>query len=67
MTDRHQRLLWSLTPSEREIALAIREGLSNDQIARRLKKSILTFKKQITSVFQKTEATSRARLMALLH
>lgn len=60
------RLLWALTPSEREIALLIREGCSNAEIARRLKKSLLTIKKQATSVFSKLDVPSRARLIALL-
>ncbi len=60
------RLLWALTPSEREIALLIREGCSNAEIARQLKKSLLTIKKQATSVFSKLDVPSRARLIALL-
>ncbi len=61
-----QKLLWMLTPSEREIALLICEGQSNADIAKQLKKSVLTIKKQITSVFKKTEVTSRSQFMALL-
>jgi DNA-binding CsgD family transcriptional regulator len=63
---RKQKLLWMLSPSEREIALLICEGQSNAAIAKQLKKSILTIKKQITSIFKKTEVTSRAQFMALL-
>jgi DNA-binding CsgD family transcriptional regulator len=66
VTPERQRLLWALTPSEREIALLICEGCSNQEIARRLKKSLLTIKKQATSVFAKLNVPSRARLMALL-
>lgn len=62
----NQRLLWALTPSEREIALLICEGCSNAEIARRLKKSLLTIKKQATSVFSKLGVPSRARVIALL-
>ena len=61
-----QRLLWALTPSEREVALLICEGCSNDEVARRLKKSLLTTKKQLTSIYGKLKVTSRGRLMALL-
>lgn len=61
-----QRLLWALTPSERELALLICEGGSNREIARKLKKSLLTIKKQATSVFAKLSVPSRARLIALL-
>lgn len=66
VTPERQRLLWALTPSERELALLICEGCSNQEIARRLKKSLLTIKKQATSVFAKLGVPSRARLMALL-
>lgn len=34
-----QRLLWALTPSEREVALLLAEGCSNGEIVKRLKKS----------------------------
>jgi DNA-binding CsgD family transcriptional regulator len=61
-----QRLLWALTPSEREVALLICEGCSNAEVARRLKKSLLTTKKQLTSIFSKMKVRTRAKLMALL-
>jgi DNA-binding CsgD family transcriptional regulator len=61
-----QRLLWMLSPSEREIALLICEGCSNREISSRLKKSLLTTKKQATSIFAKLGVKSRARLMTLL-
>jgi len=63
---RKLKLLWVLTPSEREIALLICDGLSNATIAKQLRKSVLTIKKQITSIFKKTEVASRSKLMALL-
>lgn len=63
---RKHKLLWRLSPSEREIALLIGEGHSNAKIAKQLKKSILTIKKQITSIFKKTEVSSRAEFMARL-
>lgn len=61
-----RKLVWSLTPSEREVALLIAKGLSNEEIATQLRKSVLTIKKQITSIFQKTGTPTRARLMARL-
>ena len=61
-----QRLLWALTPSEREVALLVCEGCSNAEVARRLKKSPLTTKKQVTSIFAKLNVRTRGRLMALL-
>jgi len=66
VTPERQRLLWALTPSEREIARLICEGCSNQEIARELKKSLLTIKKQATSVFAKLDVPSRTRLIALL-
>jgi len=61
-----QRLLWALTPSEREVALLVCEGCTNEEVARRLKKSPLTTKKQVSSIFAKMKVSSRARLMALM-
>jgi DNA-binding CsgD family transcriptional regulator len=61
-----QRLLWMLSPSEREIALLICEGCSNAEISARLKKSLLTTKKQVTSIFAKLGVKTRARLMTML-
>ena len=58
--------LRDLTPREREIALLVCEGQSNAEIARRLKKSVLTIKTQLNSVFRKLGVKSRAKLMTLL-
>jgi len=60
-------LLNQLTPSERELALLVGEGLSNKEIADKLNKSILTVKKQLNSTFGKLNIGNRARLIALLH
>lgn len=60
-------LLNQLTPSERELALLVGEGLSNKEIAERLNKSVLTVKKQLNSTFGKLNISNRARLIALLH
>jgi DNA-binding CsgD family transcriptional regulator len=65
-TAERRRLLWSLTPSERELALLICEGASNAEVARRLKKSLLTVKKQATAIYAKLNVPGRARLIALL-
>lgn len=58
--------LSELTPREREIALLVAEGRSNDEIARQLSKSILTIKTQLNAVFRKLNVNRRAQLMALL-
>lgn len=62
-SQRRLRLLAELTPAERELALLVCEGLTNREIAERLRKSILTVKTQLNSVFQKLEVKSRARLI----
>lgn len=59
-------LLNQLTPSERELALLVGEGLTNKEIADRLSKSVLTVKKQLNSAFSKLNISNRARLIALL-
>lgn len=66
LSEEAKRLLWTVSPSEREIALLICEGASNAEIARRLSKSLLTIKKQVTSLLAKLNVPSRARLMARL-
>jgi DNA-binding CsgD family transcriptional regulator len=65
----HEKLLLlnQLTPSERELALLVGEGLSNREIADKLNKSVLTVKKQLNSTFGKLNISNRARLIALLH
>lgn len=60
-------ILSRLTEAEREIAVLIGEGLSNKEIADKLGKSVLTIKTQVSSIFQKLNLRSRARLIALLH
>jgi len=61
-----KRLLWALTPSEREVALLACEGGTNQELAPRVRKSVLTIKKQLTSIFAILEVPSRARLISLL-
>jgi len=61
-----QRLLWALTPSEREVALLICEGCSNDEVARRLKKEPAHDQEAAHFDLRKLKVASRGRLMALL-
>lgn len=56
----------SLTPSEREIARLVCAGHGNAEIARQLKKSVLTVKTQLNSAFRKLGVTSRTKLMTVL-
>ena len=59
-------LLGQLTVAEREIARHVSEGLGNDEIARRLRKSVKTVKGQLTSIFKKLGVNGRNRLMVRL-
>ena len=63
--DRLRRIA-RLTLREREVALLIGQGCSNEEAALRLGKSVLTVKKQLRSVYQKLSIDSRGRLIALL-
>lgn len=60
-------LLARLSGREREVAMRVREGLRNRQIAEELKRSPLTIKTQLTSIFSKLEVSSRAQAAALLN
>jgi DNA-binding CsgD family transcriptional regulator len=59
-------LLVQLTRSERIVALLVRDGLRNREIARRLGKSTHTVAKQLQTVFKKLRASNRTRLAVLL-
>lgn len=59
-------LLAGLTPSERAVALLVAEGLSNQEVADRTGKSVLTVKTQLNRVFGKLGLKSRAQLVAWL-
>ena len=60
-------LLESLSPREREIAIAVAEGLSNAEIGARLFCSEATVKTHLTRVFAKLQDTNRVRLALLVH
>jgi len=57
----------SLTPREREIALLVRTGLSNKQIARQLTVSEGTIKVHLHNVFEKLAIPNRTMLAVLAH
>lgn len=59
-------LLGKLTVAEREIARQVGEGLDNEEIARRLSKSVKTVKGQLTSIFRKLGVNGRNQLMVRL-
>jgi DNA-binding CsgD family transcriptional regulator len=64
--DRQLTVLARLTQREREVALLVRDGYTNEQIAAKLHKGLGTVKNQLQSVFTKLEIGSRAKLISLL-
>lgn len=54
-----------LTPTERELAVFLRQGLSNKELATRFSKSVDTVKAQLSSIYRKCGVTSRARFLAM--
>jgi DNA-binding CsgD family transcriptional regulator len=60
------RRIARLSLREREVALLIGQGCSNEEAANRLGKSVLTVKKQLRSIYQKLSIDSRGRLIALM-
>jgi DNA-binding CsgD family transcriptional regulator len=59
-------LLTRLSPRESDVARLVGQGSSNDEVAKRLGKSVLTVKRQLRSIYQKLNVTSRGRLTALM-
>ncbi|RWZ68679.1 response regulator transcription factor [Labedella populi] len=57
------RVLAPLTEREREVLALVGEGLSNDEIGRRLFMSPLTAKTHVSRIMQKLSARDRARLV----
>jgi len=60
-------LLSRFSASEREVAMRVREGLGNREIAAELRRSPLTVKTQLASIFAKMGVNSRTRVAALLN
>jgi DNA-binding CsgD family transcriptional regulator len=62
-----QLALWArLTRSEQRVAWLAGQGQRNAEIAGLLKKSTMTVKKQLQSVYHKLDVTGRGRLIALI-
>lgn len=59
-------VLARLTPREREVALAVLDGLANIEIAERLGIQVLTVKKHLTRIFEKAGVQSRTQLIRRL-
>jgi len=64
----HGRLptLTRLSASERELALLVAEGKSNQEIAEIVGRSLNTIKSELHKIFKKLQIPSRARLITLL-
>ena len=60
-------LLARLSAREREVAMRVREGLRTSEIAAELRRSPLTIKTQLASIFAKLEVRTRTRVAALLN
>jgi DNA-binding CsgD family transcriptional regulator len=66
-TDAHRNPLAALTPSERRVALAIGQGLSNRESAERLYVSVKTIDYHLQNIYRKLDLRSRGQLAALVH
>ena len=55
-----------LSPRESDVARLVGQGCSNDEVANRLRKSVLTVKRQLRSIYKKLNVTGRGRLIALI-
>lgn len=55
---------WSLTPTERHVALLVIKGFSNSEIASLRKSSESTVKSHLTSIFRKSGMNSRQQLVS---
>lgn len=59
-------LLTGLTPKERQIALLLRQGASNKQLAQELEIGLPTIKTHLINLFRKTGVSSRTELVGTL-
>ncbi|MCY1527092.1 Bacterial regulatory protein, luxR family [compost metagenome] len=66
LPERRDDSLIGLTPREREIALLLREGLCNKDLARQLDMGLATVKTHLINLFRKTGARSRTELVRKL-
>lgn len=56
--------LWGLSPAEKDVALFVIRGYSNQEIAEARGKSESTIKTQLNSVFRKADVSGRAALVS---
>ncbi|WP_335945236.1 helix-turn-helix transcriptional regulator [Pseudomonas sp. G166] len=62
----HEDALSDLTPKERQIALLLRQGVSNKQLARELDVGLPTIKTHLINLFRKVGVSSRTELVSAL-
>lgn len=62
-----RRRLDALTEREREVAVAVGQGLSNAEIAARLHLSVPTVKTHVSRLFEKLEVTNRVQVAICVH
>ena len=62
----HEDALSHLTPKERQIALLLRQGVSNKQLARELDVGLPTIKTHLIHLFRKVGVSSRTELVSAL-
>jgi DNA-binding NarL/FixJ family response regulator len=56
----------SLSPAERDVAIAIVAGKTNEEIAAERRSSVRTVANQVASMFRKLQVRSRGELVAVL-
>jgi DNA-binding CsgD family transcriptional regulator len=66
LRDGASSLLLKMTAAERDVALVLVDGLSNQEIADRLGKTVHAVKFLLHRIYRKTNLPSRARLIAIL-
>jgi DNA-binding NarL/FixJ family response regulator len=65
--ERARQRISSLTPREREVALAVGQGSANAEIARELHMSVATVKAHVSRLFAKLEVDNRVQIALLVH
>jgi DNA-binding CsgD family transcriptional regulator len=59
-------ILSQLTPTEREVTLLVRQGLSNQQIASQLHREVCTIKDHLGHIYRKLDIRNRTQLVSML-
>jgi DNA-binding CsgD family transcriptional regulator len=66
LSERATAVLQKLSPSERQVALLLAEGMRNDDIARRLSRSRRTIECQLNAIYGKLDVSCRTQLVLAL-